>query len=318
MRFLFECSLYFSKKHWKYNAKNVGSTFLKVFAVPWVIVEPCAYFVTQIADLTRGNKWFFLTYVVVAVLWAVIKCRPRSLVEHRLKGRDVWIEIQITNIFDVEGAYVISTNTTFDTSVSKGLISPLSLQGQFTKRYYYNEERYHYNEEQLDRDIEESLVGQEPIKLLTDGRKGKTARYEIGTVAQVRPNNQLVYLPAIAHMNKHGTAGSSPEEVIEALGKLWNYIAVRGELAPLVVPILGTGRAKITVPREEMIREIVNSFIAACSEKRFAPKLTIVISPEDYREPNIDLPELGHYLRHLCQYTDFKSKTDTGKGEAIL
>ena len=317
MRFLFECSLYLSKKHWKYNAKNVGGTFLKVFGVPWLIVEPCAYFVTPIADLTRGNWGLFLAYAGVALLWAVIKCKPKSLVEHRLKGRDVSIEIRITNIFCVEGAFVISTNSTFDTSISKGLISPHSLQGQFTKRYYYNAESHHYNEEQINSDINESLAGQKPIGLLTDGRKGKTERYEIGTVAQVRPKNKLVYLLAIAHMNKHGNAESSFEEVIEGLGKLWNYIAGRGDLVPLVVPALGTGRARITAPREEMIREIINSFVTACSESRFAPKLTIVISPGDYREYNIDLLELGDYLWHVCQYTDLKSKTDTGKGEAI-
>lgn len=317
MNFLFECSLYFSKKHWKHNTKNVGVTFLKVFGVPWLIVEPCAYFITPIADLTRGNKVFFLGYFVVAVLWAVIRCRPKSLVRHRLKGRDVSIEIGITNIFDVEGAYVISTNSTFDTSISKGSISPHSLQGQLTKRYYYNEESYHYNEEQLDRDIEESLAEQMPIESLTDGRKGKTERYEIGTVAKVRPKNQLVYLLAIAHMNRHGTARSSFEEVIEGLGKLWNYIAVRGGQDPLVIPVLGTGPAKVQVSREAMIREIIGSFITACSESRFAPKLTIVISPEDYREYNLDLHELGDYLRHLCQYTGLKSNTDTGKGEAL-
>ena len=231
-----------------------------------------------------------------------------SLVCHQLSGRDVWIEIKISSIFDVEGAYVISTNSTFDTVISEDLIPPDSLQGQFTTEYYKDEKH-------LDSDIVESLAEQKSIESLADGRKGKKERYEIGTVAKVRPDNQLVYLLAISDMNEIGKAETSFEKVIDGLGKLWSYIADRGELEPLVVPILGTGRLIQT--REEMIREIIGSFIAVCSEDRFTDKLTVVISPEDYRKHNIDLHELGNYLRHVCQYTDLKSKADTGKGEAI-
>ena len=70
------------------------------------------------------------------------------------------------------------------------------------------------------------------------------------------------------------------------------------------------------VPREEMIREIIKSFITAYSEKKFCEKLTIVISEDDYRKQGIDLQGLGNYLRHLCRYTDIKSKTDAGKGRS--
>lgn len=308
MRFI---SLYLTKTYWKYNWKNIGNTFLKALGAILLIVRSCSHFVPQTADWTRGNWKFYLVCLGVGIIWAIIECKPKSLVKCKLMGRDIWIEIRISNIFEVKGAFIISTNSTFDTSISKGLISPNSLQGQFTEKYYGNEKH-------LDNDIEESLAGQGPIKLLKDGRKGKTKRYEIGTVAKVRPGeNQLVYLLAIARMNQDGKAESSFEEVIDGLGQLWNYIADRGELEALVIPIVGTGLGRLTQTREEMIREIIGSFIAACSENRFSEKLTIVISPKDYREHSINLYELGNYLRHLCQYTDLKSKTDTGKGEAI-
>ena len=307
MRFL---SLYFSKTFWKYNWKNIGGTFFKALGVGLLVVRFLSHFVPQIADGTHGNWRFSLVVIGVGVIWALIECGPKSLVKCNLKGRDVGIEIRISNIFDVEGAFIISTNSTFDTSISEGLISPNSLQGQFTKRYYDDEEH-------LNNDLEKSLTEQVPVSLAEKKRKGKKERFDIGTVAKVRPKDQLVYLVAIAHMDENGKAYSSYEEVIESLGKLWNYIAAQGELEPLVVPVLGTGLARLTVEREEMIREIIGSFITACSEKKFAEKLTIVISPEDYREHDIDLHELENYLRHVCQYTDLKSKTDTGKGEAI-
>ena len=83
------------------------------------------------------------------------------------------------------------------------------------------------------------------------------------------------------------------------------------------MPVLGTGHAGINVPREDMIREIISSFVAACSEKKFCEKLTVVVWQKDYREHDINLQKLGDYLQHLCEYTDIRDKTDTGAGKAI-
>ena len=46
-----------------------------------------------------------------------------------------------------------------------------------------------------------------------------------------------------------------------------------------------------------MIIEIITSFIAACTEKKFCEKLTIIISENDYRQHDVNLEELGNYLR---------------------
>ena len=119
-------------------------------------------------------------------------------------------------------------------------------------------------------------------------------------------------------MTKDGKAESTFEEVVEGLGKLWNHIAERGELEDLVVPVLGTGLARLPdTTREDMIKEIIQSFIAACSAKKLCQNLTIVISNKDYRDWEIDIYELRDFLRHHCKYTDLKKKTDKGKGTAI-
>ena len=83
------------------------------------------------------------------------------------------------------------------------------------------------------------------------------------------------------------------------------------------MPVLGTGHTRINVSREAMIREIISSFIPACSEKKFCEKLTIVIWRKDYLESRINLQKLGDYLQHLCEYADIRSRTDTGAGEEI-
>ena len=306
--------LYISEAYWKFNWKNVGNDFLQVLGATWMLVAMSSHFVPQIAKITRGNWKLFFVCIALGALQALLRTQPSSPFRYRLNGRDVWIEIRVANIFDItdtNSAYIISTNTTFDASISRELISPQSLQGQFTEKYYDNEEH-------LESDLQKELAARTPAMTLKGDRKGNRERHEIGTVVRLCPRNRAVYLVAIAHMNEKGQAYSSFEEVVEGLARLWNDIAELGELEPLVVPVLGTGLARIVnVTREEMIRELIKSFVAACSENKFTEKLTIVVSREDYREHKIDFPELGTYLRHICQYTDISVNTDTANGKAI-
>ena len=220
-------------------------------------------------------------------------------VSHQLRETDILIEIRVGDMFDTDGAFVISTSTTFDTDMPDNLVSE-SVQEQFTQEYYGNTEH-------LDHDIEKELEDEE-YTVIEDNRKGKKKHYQIGTVVKLQPQDQVTYLVAAADMNEHGTDSGSLEDMRKGLGDLWDYIGERGELVPLVMPVLGTGHARIHVRREKMIREIISSFIAACSEKKFCEKLTVVVWQKDYREHDINLQKLGDYLQHLCEYTDIREQ----------
>jgi len=80
------------------------------------------------------------------------------------------------------------------------------------------------------------------------------------------------------------------------------------------MPVLGTGYGRLSQPREEIVRETIRSFIAACSEHTFADKLTIVITPQDVANHHISLDELGSFLRHVCQYASFSENNRPAVG----
>lgn len=168
----------------------------------------------------------------------------------------------------------------------------------------------------MDRDINDELKN-EKFDILEDGRKGKVKKYPIGTVVKIRSKNQIAYFLANAELNEHGNASGTFEDLRTSLSSLWEFIGNRGELEPLIIPILGSGFTRLQNKRDEIIREIIQSFIAANSEKKFTNKLVVVISPKDYSEYQIDLHKLNKYLEHLCEYTQFKNKQDSGVGQPV-
>ena len=299
-------SAYHYAKAWlrKLFSTQAVSAFLSSFGALWLAVQitrfvwphTIVFGTTELPDAIR-NAWPLFGLVGLAA--AAYQCRPRLAISHKLNGRDVAIQIAIGDILTFPGALIIGSNTTFDTRISTELISERSVQGIFTKKYYRGET-------QLDAELSTSLgsvLGQD----LPANRVGKTKKYPMGTCVRLNPKNRTGYLLAIAEINEHGGASGSFNDLKESLPKLWEFISRRGLKEPLVMPVLGTGFSRLPQPREEVIREIIQSFVAACSERTFADKLTIVITPQDMAEHRISLDELGSFLQHMCKYTVLSS-----------
>ena len=286
--------VYLSKKHLKNcrQFKTIITTACYVYSGCWLVIEILSYFHTTFEEWARDNHRLliiiFFFGLVIGIIRYLRKCAKMLSVTHPLEGQDISIEIRVGDIFSIEGAFIISTNTAFDTDMLGGPVSPESLQGQFTKKYY---DKVGY----LDQELTNALIAEE---FVLDGEEPERKEsYEIGKVIKVSPRGQVAYFVAIDELREYGGIESSLDNVREGLGSLWYYIGVQGVLNPLVIPVLGTGHSGIPISRERMIIEIITSFIAACTEKKFCEKLTIIISENDYRQHDVNLEELGNYLR---------------------
>jgi hypothetical protein len=271
-------------------------SFLESFGALWLLVEIPDYFIANNAFSTvlRGYWWVF---VIVGLVVILLTCKPVVKVAAKLKDRDVEIEIAIGDIFSIPGSYVIGSNSTFDTRISRELISGRSVQGQFTKRHYGDEVA-------LDSELDNALRGVD-CTVLSGKRIGKAGEYPIGTVVRLSPKGCTAYFVAIARLNEHGVAQASFDDIKKSLASLWVYVGQRGLKEPLVVPVLGSGFGRMIETRQEIIRAIIRSFIASCAEKTFCDKLTVVLTESDAMKYQIDLNALGDYLRHLCTYAGF-------------
>lgn len=282
------------------------SALLSSLGVLYTVLKCADYFhLAQQSDVQKF-WWVFLTAGVVGAIWI---CRPKLTVSYKLKDRDIGIEIAIGDLFSFRGALVVGTNSTFDTVISTKQIAATSVQGQFTKKYYEDLGP-------LDAELNTELNATAHEEL-NDQRNGKKKRYPLGTVVRLNPKNRTGYFLAIAHINEHGVATGTFEDLKQALGQLWVFIGQRGLKEPLVTPVLGSGFTRLKQPRQVIVQEIIKSFIAACSERTFCDKLTIVLGANDVLKHQVDFEALGDYLHHLCTYTEFAVNTSERVGTPV-
>lgn len=296
---------YGSRAYWRhgFSVARAASALLSSFGALWLIVEIASYF-SPSARTNIQSLWpaFLLAGALVA-FWIN---KPQQKVQCKLVGRDITLIIGVGDLFKAEGALIIGTNRTFDTDLSSGLISKKSVQGQFSERYYDSTSH-------LASDISFALQGA-MSQAASISKPGNQDEYPVGTVAKVSPKDRNAYLVAIAKFNERGVANGTFEDLKNALPALWEFIASAGSVEPLVMPVLGTGFSRLPETREEIIREIVNSFVAACSARRFTDSLKIVMHPRDFYRNSVDIVELGKYLEHVCKYTEYGLSLRPGRG----
>jgi hypothetical protein len=300
-------ALYYGQTLVKNLASLKGATaMLSSLGVLYTVLKCADYFNVAKQSAIQPYWWVFLGAGVVGATWI---CRPKLSSACKLKDRDITIEIAVGDLFAFDGALIVGTNTTFDTQISRELIDGTSVQGQFTTKYYGDHTT-------LDNELDSKLQGVDHEELVGK-RKGKANRYPIGTAVKLQTKDRAGYFLAICDINEHGTASGNFEQLQQALLQLWIFIGSHGAKEQLVMPVLGTKFMRLKPSRQVVTQEIIESFIAACSEKTFCERLTIVLHEKDVLDNKIDIGALGSYLQHLCTYKKFSSDTPERTGTAV-
>ena len=138
-----------------------------------------------------------------------------------------------------------------------------SAQGQYTKIFCDSLEN-------LDRQIDASLDGV-AFELRDESEKPYGSRrrtpLELWHLYCSR-GSALILLPSRL-LNAHRNAFATRNDLLDALPELWENIRMRGGMDPINVPIIGAGFSRLNATREELVREIVKSFVAASHAGRF-------------------------------------------------
>ncbi len=299
---------YFSKYYWKCRF-SWRSLFGSVLAALGIFVTLVEITTSLYPTFVENVKSSFSVFIILGVLWSFWETRAKLSFAHRLDNRDISIQVCVADMFKVSGEYIISSNTTFETTLDKNFISKKSIQGQFTTKFYDNIGH-------LDGDLEEALKDRQ-FEIDSSRTKGKNKKYPIGTVAKITPKNKTAYFVALAEINSHGNTKATYEGLKNVLATLWDFLIDHGNMEPIVLPVLGSGFSRINQKREDIIYEIIDSFVAACSARKFCERLILVIHPKDLTSCDINLDDLDKYIGHVCKYTAHKTET-TGVGIGII
>lgn len=253
-------------------------SILSIFGAIYLLVEILDFFKVYTQD--RYGAFGFLIFLCVAVIVSISVRRPIKFIQLSFPHKDYCVEVRIGDIFDSIGAIMISTNSSYEADVASGKISPSSLQGQFTARFFTG------NQNALIEEIEGQLR-------LAGGRRP----YPMGTTMPITTHGKTFYFTVMSTLNQNGNASSTLADVKDALAGLWTYVRNAGELQELAVPLVGTGRGRLNMPRKKMIELIAESFVLASSEGKFTDKLVIFVRPEDAQRFQVNLYDVKDHLQ---------------------
>lgn len=279
-----------TKSYWIYVICSIDSlkTFVAVVGGAWMTIDILDSFNYLIKK--KLSPYCLPVLLLSGVLSVIFSRRPLRRITYKYPGQDLTIEVCIGNIFDIPGQKIISTNTTFDTDTSNGIISLNSLQGQFTEKYFPGELQ------KLDGELDRGLIDI-PSK---PGKKkpGKNRSFDFGTTVKIKLLDQYFYWFAMADLNSSNTAITTLRNVNASLEGLWSFISTKGEKLDTVIPLIGTGLGRLTTSRKKIIAIIAQSFISASEDQIFANKLTIVVHPSDIEKSGLNLFEVKDLLHH--------------------
>lgn len=269
--------------------RRIGSSFLGIFGLLWLLIEPAALFFPQYLNFGWVG-YFILAAVSLAI--ALIQCFPSISVCQALSSPDSVVEIKIGNLFDEPGHLVIGANDVFDTELGE-VIKPLSVQGQFLKSIYGNDRT------RLDSEIEAALQDyqaqrrEEPNK-----QKGKSWRYPIGTTIALGSPDKRYFWTAYGYMGNDLRVQSNADDIWNSLSRLWEEVRRKGHGMNVAIPVIGADLARTNLPRMALAKLVILSFVVASKKEFVARKLTLVIYPRDLE--NTDFYVLEYFLKSAC------------------
>lgn len=269
--------------------RRIGSSFLSVFGLLWLLIEPGSFFFPQYLNF-GWIAYFGLAAMSLAI--AVIQNFPHMSVCQALSSPNSVVEIKLGDLLDEPGHLVIGANDVFDTELGE-VIKPSSVQGQFLTRIYGDDRN------RLDADIEAALHSYQAQRTKEPNKqKGKSWRYPIGTTIALGSPDKRYFWIAYGYMGNDLRVQSNADDIWNSLSRLWEEVRLKGHGMDVAIPVIGADLARTNLPRMALTKLIILSFVVASKKEFVTRKLTLVIYPKDL--DNTDFYVLEDFLNSAC------------------
>ena len=257
-------------------------------------------FAPTIVESFKDNFWCWIIFLFICCF--IFQLKTYFNISARITGCDIKISIKRGDITEARGALIISTNTSFVTTMEGGIISENSVQGAFQNKFYKTEIENLHNKL-----ISAINYGQEKKEEELHIKNIVYPVYDIGTVSQIQQNKRNVYFVGINDLNEAGNnKNSNIDDIYKALNSLWEYIIKFGHVEEeLAIPLIGTGRAGIAnATTERICNAIIDLFITAIrnNNSRITKHLIIYVHKKDIQ--NFNFGKMKEILHYKCNSYD--------------
>lgn len=244
------------------------------------MIEPYNGLVPSNLEIHGLGKYFLLVASAIAIaLWRLF---PKTRISLSLHLSDTTIEVLFGDLFSEDGQTVIPVNDCFDSQIGK-IVAPNSIHGIYISKVFHGVAKA------FEDVVDPALPNISGISCARpDG--GRQVRYPIGTTASIRWEGDHYYLVAIARTDETTSiASSSVAEYWQALEGLWKSVRINSNNGDVVVPLLGSGLARVGLPQDQLLFFLISSFIAETKRLKVTQHLKIVLHESAFER--VDLSE---------------------------
>ena len=292
-----------------FKLNRIGSIIgdaLQVWGI-FTVISAVADFFPALAKLSAFLKHPYILWVTffISIIYALVKNKPPTSFIFKIKNRDTEIELRVDDLFKIKDPLVIPINSEFDVYLNGSVQGSKSLQSKMTSEYFEGDKN------KLRKKIKNELRK----SIYTSQKDGN--RYKLGTTVYLSSLNEerKIYLLANSHKINAGRVEVTPTDFYATLPEFWSFVGAHCPKENIAMPLIGTGNGRLTIPREDVYKEIVRSFISSCAGKNCCSKLIVVIHESDIDKFNIDIEDLVDFTRLQASHADFTTGPDTPNGQ---
>lgn len=205
------------------------------------------------------------TWLLCAIVVAIrVGCQTKKKVVEGKNGKAVYVvygDIFDADIVKNQKRYIaFAVNRCFDTVVDDNLVGATTVHGMAFNKLY---EKGMYNSNTLNTALQAAIKGKPTSQMLTTAQKpeGNLKRYEVGAYANLPIDANLNYLLlGLTYFDTNLNAQVSKQEYVLCMQKLIEYFDMEAQGYPVLMPIIGTGRARADLQEREALEYLISAF----------------------------------------------------------
>lgn len=204
----------------------------------------------------------WLCCAIICSIWVCIQ-KKKKVVDGR-NGKAVYVvygDLFDSEIVNGQKRYIaFAVNRCFDTIVDDNLVGANTIHGTAFNRLYAQKL---YTPESLSEALQKSIKGNPTSIMLSkaDKKEGNLKRYEVGTYANLKIDENLNYLPiGLSWFDNNLNAHTSLQDYVLAMQKMVEAFDKESQGYPVLMPIIGTGRSRTDLQEREALKYLIAAF----------------------------------------------------------